>query len=238
VHANASHRPLFDHAYGGIKGLILSGELRPGQAVSEVELATQLSVSRTPVREAIRQLITENLIEIPATGGPRVYAPTIVDVAETYCARAGLEDEAATLAAIFKTPEFLDDMDRLVAEMLDASRRQDIASVSEINRRFHMRISAQCHNSHLARLLEALDFASARYRRMSLFQPLHLQRSIEEHEELCRLFRVAAPQEVGAYCRRHIMQAGARVVRAALQMEGTAVASQAPLVRMMLSRSE
>lgn len=82
-----ANQPLYETVYEAIKKQIADGVLRPGDPVSEVNLAEALSVSRTPVRDAIRRLITESLLVAPASGPIQVYSPRAADIAEIYAVR-------------------------------------------------------------------------------------------------------------------------------------------------------
>src|SRR5690242_6627209 len=89
--AEISTGSLSDRVYSDVRRLIISGEIRAGETISELGLSKQLNVSRTPVREAVKRLLAENLLQTNERGGLSVYSPTIRDLAEIYYSRGVLE---------------------------------------------------------------------------------------------------------------------------------------------------
>lgn len=232
--ASKNTAPLYDQVYGSIKELILSGSLRPGESISEVKLSERLNVSRTPVREAVRRLVAENLMEAPARGLLRVYSPTLSDIAEVYFTRAVLEGAAAGLAASLVDTRFIDQLDALTDEMTKAVRDDRPQDTAAANGEFHRAIITASNNRRLIDMLAGLEPVTVRYRRLSMMFPEHLQRSLVEHREIVRRFRECAPAEVETYFRDHIIRAGGNVVAALLQLEGLAEPPEAGAARYLL----
>ena len=108
-----------DRAYGALRDGILDGRYGFGDKLGEIEIAEELGLSRTPVREALRRLGSEGLIEVLPNRGARVRTWTAQDLEETYELRAVLEGLAARRAATRIDPAALDEMDRLAATMID-----------------------------------------------------------------------------------------------------------------------
>lgn len=212
--------PLYEQVYDAVRNLILTGGLRPGEAISEVKLAERLNVSRTPVREAVRRLVAENLMETPSRGMLRVYAPTVRDIAEVYYARACLEAAAAGLAASFADGDVLRHLERLTDKMRSAAADGNLQEATEANGEFHATLVGASRNKRIIDILNGLSPAIVRYRRLSLMFPNHLQRSVAEHTEIVRLLREGTPDQVEAYLRAHVLRAGGRIVSAVVELEG------------------
>lgn len=212
--------PLYDQVYGSIRDLIMSGSLRPGESISEVKLSERLSVSRTPVREAVRRLVAENLMEAPARGLLRVYAPTVSDIAEVYFTRAVLEGAAAGLAAHYADAPFLEKLESLTGQMASAVKKGRPQDTASINGDFHLTIIEASRNRRLIDTLAELAPVTVRYRRLSMMFPDHLKRSLIEHRQIVRLFRDGTSTEVEGAFRGHILRSGGRVVAAVIQLEG------------------
>src|SRR5438309_8831957 len=99
-----SFRPLRHDGYGALRGAIRLGHLRPGERVVEAEIARQMGISRGPIREAVRQLEQDGLVEYQPRRGVIVTALTRERVLDAYAVRAQLEGFAARLATTCATP--------------------------------------------------------------------------------------------------------------------------------------
>ena len=212
--------PLYDQVYRAIKQGIAAGAFRPGQALSEVQLSETLEVSRTPVREAVRRLIAENLLEATPRG-LRVYSPTPSDLADVYFTRAVLEGSAARLAAVNANADFIDRLSGITNQCREAVASQQGDLAARLNGQFHWLVVDRGGNKRLVDLLSSLDPVIVRYRHVSLMFPDHLQRSYEDHCRIVELFRNGTPASVEAFVRDHILRAGSRIVAAVLRMEGS-----------------
>jgi DNA-binding GntR family transcriptional regulator len=164
--------------------MIVRGKLDPGQPVSEVELARSLNVSRTPVHEAVKQLVKDGLIYQAANRRPVVVSFSAEDVRDVYEMRRILECEAAAKAA--------ERMDKQTLQKLEAAlseyRKRKLASTSitqwvKLDDEFH---SAIAHASGSPRLAADID----RYRMLHrVFNRSHrdanvLQQAVEEHSKI------------------------------------------------------
>lgn len=161
---------LADQAYEALRAAIISGELASGEKITERRLAERLSVSPTPVREALRRLEQDRLV---VRQGPRLVQVVDFDdevAAEVRLAEAALRAVAARLAAKHATPAHLVELERLLdagdaelarlhAEASDPAdlTSEDVAPILDITRRFHARLNAACGNPVIIRLLSLVD---------------------------------------------------------------------------------
>jgi DNA-binding GntR family transcriptional regulator len=134
-----------------IREAILSGELKPGEHISETVIAEQLGVSPTPVREAFRELEGARLIVVEPHRGAVVRALTRRDIREMYSLRAHLERMAVKLAIPRMTDDDYTRLARLVEEMVEAARSGDVAGLVDIDVGFHRYI---CEKADHQLLLE------------------------------------------------------------------------------------
>jgi DNA-binding GntR family transcriptional regulator len=142
-----------DRAYYAIRDLIVTLELPPGSVVKEPDLTARLGIGRTPVREALRRLAQERLIEVYPRRGMFVTTVDVRDLARLCEVRLALEPEAARLAAERATQADLDEMNVLLAE-LDGPRRRDHRLLIDLDERIHRAIYTASHNPFLVETLE------------------------------------------------------------------------------------
>jgi DNA-binding GntR family transcriptional regulator len=142
-----------DRAYYAIRDLIVTLELPPGAVVKEPDLTARLGIGRTPVREALRRLAQERLIEVYPRRGMFVTTVDVRDLARLCEVRLALEPEAARLAAERATQADLDEMTALLAE-LDGPRRRDHRALIDLDERIHRAIYHASHNPFLVETLE------------------------------------------------------------------------------------
>jgi DNA-binding GntR family transcriptional regulator len=209
---------LADKAYDALRQMIADGRIR-AEPISEVSLASELQVSRTPVREAVRRLVGENILEMTPQG-IRLYLPSVEDLAEVYYTRAILEGAAARLASTIDGPALAKRLRTILAEAKPILARDDHQAFARLNGLFHGTIVATSGNRRIRELLASLETIVVRYRRMSLLYPDHLKRSYEDHVRIVGLLEKEEPEEVEAHVREHILRAGARIVRATLRIDG------------------
>jgi DNA-binding GntR family transcriptional regulator len=141
--------------YGHLKALLLSGRFAPGERLSELLLAKELGVSRTPVREALMRLAEEGLLELVPGKGARVRAFTPEEVEEVYRVRALLEGEAAKEAALRARPWELLELEELL-RAIDEAPEEDYPEQMRRDLEFHRALVRLSGNRTLLRLYEDL----------------------------------------------------------------------------------
>lgn len=208
-------------AYDALRARIASGALLPGAWLREVALAQELGLSRTPVREALRTLAAEGLVELVHNRGARVVAWTEQDLDETYRLRALLEGEAAGLAARRALPEQLeavqraqDDYERSIEQGADAT------AVAAGNDAFHAAVLAASGSSRLPVLLAAITSAPLVARAMSVYGRDDLRRSVLQHRDVLTALRHGDEALAVAAMRSHLLAARYVAVRELTGGEG------------------
>jgi DNA-binding GntR family transcriptional regulator len=181
---------------------IVSGRWKPGERIVERRIATELAVSQTPVREALRELESLRLIESAPNKGVRVRNLTAADLEESYPVRAGLEQIAAELAA----ERLADDCSALephVAALYEADRAADGTAQVRHTVAFHRELVKAAGNGVLLHTWEGLGievFTALSIRWLGTKQKSYA----EEHEELVEAFRRRDPQ-IGALVKAHVL---------------------------------
>jgi DNA-binding GntR family transcriptional regulator len=173
--------PLRDQIYQYVRGLIVSGQLRPGEAINEVAIAEQLGVSRTPVREAVKRISDEGLVNVFAQTGTFVAPISLKELEEAYVIRSALEMESAKRAASKLTPAHAELLEDNIAAHELAISRAKYAEAIRLDDVFHRTI-AEINDFQM--LWRAVDISKAqmdRGRYMSLPKPGYGEITIQQH---------------------------------------------------------
>ena len=136
--------------------MILRGDLQPGERLQESKIATQLGVSRNPVREAIRALEATGLIEVVPRIGASVTSFDIDDLCQLLEVRSVLEAFAAEVAAKHRTSADIAEIDRCLTEGRQASTDNDLVTAAECHRDFHIAVERASGNVHIERTVAPL----------------------------------------------------------------------------------
>ncbi len=140
-----------ERAYRSIISLILSGKFRPGDFLLEVDLASRLEMSRTPVSRALSRLVTEGFLNKLPKKGCFIPLPTPEDAAQIFSAREAVEGKAAALAAINASDEELSRLARFIETDENAVREKEKEIFAENNELLHTGIAKASRNVYLER---------------------------------------------------------------------------------------
>jgi DNA-binding GntR family transcriptional regulator len=166
---------------------IVEGHLAPGRKLNERELAESLRVSRTPLREAIKMLAAEGLVELLPNRGAVVAQMSEQDVADTFEVIANLEGQSGELAAQRITDEELAEIRALHFEMLAAHTRRDLPTYYRINAQIHTRINAAARNRVLTQTWATVNARLQALRFRSNFDDTKWKRAVKEHDRMVEL---------------------------------------------------
>ncbi len=174
---------------------IVEGQIAPGAKLNERELSEALKVSRTPLREAIKMLAAEGLVELLPNRGAVAAQLNAQDVADTFEVIAGLEGQSGELAAQRITEPELAEIRALHYEMLAAYTRRDLPTYYRLNAQIHERINAAARNPVLAHTYRTVNARLQALRFRSNFDERKWQRAVQEHEAMVE--RLAARDAPG-----------------------------------------
>jgi DNA-binding GntR family transcriptional regulator len=191
--------------YSQLRERILNLDLAPGTRLHEAELAAELAVSRTPLREALRMLLAEDLVEQLPTGGMLVRPLDLQDMRELYAVRAALEGLAAREASRRLTEADLEALERLVEQMRLLVDHP--AELTRLGGEFHARIAAVAGNRRCEQLLRQLHGHMRRYHVLSTRRGRRRQAALEDHRALLEALRARDPEAAERTVRDHIMAA-------------------------------
>jgi DNA-binding GntR family transcriptional regulator len=166
---------------GQISNAILSGEFPPGARLDEQQLAARFGVSRTPVREALRQLATSGLIDLRPRRGALVASVTPEELQTMFAAMAEMEAACARLAALQMKAEERQELRHLQDTMAALVQRGDPDAYADANQSFHLAIYAGAHNRVLADFTANLRSRLAPFRRAQFRASNRLPKSWDEH---------------------------------------------------------
>lgn len=213
-------------AYAIIRAGILSGEFERGERLREEQLASQAGVSRTPVREALRRLDAEGLVEFVPNRGARVTAWSTQELEDLYEIRAMLEGHGARLAAMRIEVEELESLEKIARRMESVTRKAplDVDELTALNGEFHWSIVRASRNSQLDALVRGIMDVPLVYHTFQRYSAQRLKASNSHHRELVEALRAHDGQWAEAVMRAHILAARTTVL-SSMQAEADAAAA-------------
>jgi DNA-binding GntR family transcriptional regulator len=187
-----------------LRAAIISGELVPGELYSAPSLAARFGVSATPVREAMLDLVKENLVTVAPNKGFRITEVDEVQLDQITAIRRLLEPPVvAQVAAAIPADDFAK-LRRLAQAIVDGVRNGDLASYTEADQEFHLRILSYSGNQRLVDLVSDLRGQTRLVGLASLLDRGQLLESAQEHLELVDLLERRDAAAAAAYMERHI----------------------------------
>jgi len=174
------------HIYETIRDRITYGQLNPGERLTESGLAASFKASRSPIREALRQLESEGLISAERNKGITVSKLSLAEVDEIYSLRGLLESHAARLTAERATREDVKLLRDLQEKLKKAAKKFDLEGWLRTNTLFHDFLEEHCGNSNLIPILQTLKRRTYRYKYVIIRIPGHFEEYLEQHEGILR----------------------------------------------------
>jgi DNA-binding GntR family transcriptional regulator len=193
---------LAEKAYQAIRQLIVSLELAPGALIEEPELMERLGIGRTPVREALRRLAHERLVEVYPRRGMFVTGVDVRELARLSEVRLVLEPEAARLAAERATEADRAEIDDLLDELAAGGR--DDRELMELDERIHAAVYRAAHNDLLEVTLAQYYVLALRIWSMALDQAHELEEAVEAHRTLLEAIRDGDSERAAETMRAHV----------------------------------
>lgn len=183
------YKPLGDVVFEYLRDAILTGKLKPGERLMEIQLAEKLGVSRTPVREAMKKLEQENFIEMVPRKGAYVKDINAKDMLDVLEVRALLEGFAAYQAATAMSDKDLKEMEKITEKFEKAILLQDKEGMIETDNRFHDLIYRATKNEKLKDLIKGLQDQFHRFRIVYFSEFDDYQLICEGHKDIIKAIR-------------------------------------------------
>lgn len=214
-----SYQPLRETVCEALRDAIRRGILEPGERLMEVQLAEELGISRTPVREAIRKLEQEGYVIMMPRRGTYVSSVSVHDVKEIFEIRSALESLSTGLAAIRIEPEELEKLRALLAEIEGHIERKDIDKIVATDVEFHGLLYQVSRNDRLVAIISNLKEQLARFRTLSMSYPGRLQETLEEHRAMVEAIAAGDVEAARDAAERHMERAEETLLKAMLRKE-------------------
>lgn len=192
---------------------ILSGKYKDNEELKEVAIADELGVSRTPVREAFRQLELEGLIQIIPNKGAYVTGISIKDVKDIYLIRSLLEGLCARWATENITKEQLEEMEENVYLTEFHAGKGHNDQIAELDNRFHEIMYEACNSKMLEQQLRAFHDYVLRVRKKTLSQNKRGTQSNREHKLILEAIKEGNPEKAEQVANKHVLSAYENMVK-------------------------
>lgn len=203
--ANGSRRPnLHDTVVGRLRDLIVEGALAPGARIAERQLCESLGISRTPLREALKVLASEGLVELLPNRGARVARLDERDVEDMFQVMGALEALAGTLACAHITEAELAEIAALHYEMLAQYTRRKLPEYFRLNQAIHAAIVAAARNSILAATYQSLAGRIRRARYLANLSDERWRHAVEEHEAILQALQARDGARLARLLEEHL----------------------------------
>ena len=201
--------------YEKLRGHILVGTLRAGQVLRQEELAQRFNVSRVPLREALSQLEADGLIEARPRRGFAVASLDPDEIVELFELRTVIEEHAGRIAAQSRTPQDVEDVERIVDAMdgLDLHAADFRNKWTLLNYEFHNRIIASSRRKRLTKIAATLRSTTEPYVAMEIDLTGDATDAGREHREMLEAFRAGDTNGLGELSRAHVEGTARRLLK-------------------------
>ena len=191
---------------------ILRGALRPGMSIKERDNADKMGVSRTPLREAIRILATEGLVELRPARSPIVSLPSVQQISDEVEVLLAVEKLSGELACARATEEEIDALAAIVQVMSDTFDTVDAVEMFEIDMSFHAALARAAHNDPLAEIHGTFLARLWRSRFLSAIQRRNRERVVDHHTQIVDALRARDATAIRAAIGVHLDRLGADII--------------------------
>lgn len=199
-----SHRPLREIVYEELKMQILTGKITPGMRMMEVELAESMGVSRTPIREAIKQLEKEGLVTIEPRKGAYASQISVKDMVDILEVRQDMEGLAAHMAAYRMTPKQMKELESISVGYNKAVEDGNMMDMIKYDTEFHNLIVESCNNNILTMMINQLQELLLRFRYVYYDNIKRVEKMPSEHTMIMEAIKDGRSDAARAAAEMHI----------------------------------
>lgn len=209
-----NHKPLREIVYEELKRQIMVGEIAPGTRMMEVELADEMGVSRTPVREAIRKLEKEGLVSIEPRRGAYASDISIKDMVDVLEVRQDLEGMAAALASMRITEEEKENLEKIVQDYSEAVESGKISEIIKYDEAFHKYIVSISGNKTLIQMVSQVQDLALRFRYIYYDDFTRFKNQPVEHHRIVEAIFAADANQARVAAESHLSKLKEFVIKA------------------------
>jgi DNA-binding GntR family transcriptional regulator len=191
--------------YRHLRGAVVRGELRPGQALSESEIARQYATSRQPVREAFIKLAEERLVVILPQRGTFVVKISVADVLDVRFVREAIEVAVAQEAATSASPAAIKEMRKVIEQQKHIAHGHNEEFLA-LDEKFHRTLALSVGRAHAWRVIESIKAQMDRIRYLSLDDATPIPLIIEQHTRMVDGIEAGDPTAAAAATRSHLRE--------------------------------
>ncbi|MFC0245927.1 GntR family transcriptional regulator [Falsochrobactrum ovis] len=202
---------LHDAIVNRLRDMIITGEMPPGSKINEAQICTRLGVSRTPLREALKFLASEGLVELVPRRGAVVKKFTAKETSDMLEVIKSLEQLAGERACALASDEGIAEIRRLHDEMIAAYQSGDRLNYYKLNQNIHLSIVALADNSALSDVHSILQTRLKRIRFVGHEGPVKWAAAVAEHVEMIEALEARDAERLKEVIGRHLTQAWVRV---------------------------
>lgn len=195
---------LHDQLVGRLRDMVIQGDLAPGTRIPERQLCERFHVSRTPLREALKVLASEGLLELLPNRGAVVSRLTVEDVEAMFPVMGALEALAGELATSRISDEGIAEVQALHYQMVLHHKRGELAPYFRLNQRIHEKILEAADNAVLTAQYRSLAGRIRRARYQANMSPERWASAVAEHEEIMNALVARDGRELGRVLKRHL----------------------------------
>ena len=210
----SKRKSLREEVYDSLRKSILHGKLKAGQRLIEEQLAHQIGISRTPVREAFHKLEKDDLVIRLPKGGFAVREFTKADVEEIFGIRCALESYAAYLATLHITPDKISALEKKMEELQKALEGGDTNKVVQLNTEFHNLLYKACKSKKLADMINNFSDYFYRYRAAFPINEDNFKYTVDDHRSMLEAMKKKNPRVVEKLVRTHLEKTKELVLQA------------------------
>ena len=208
-----NYKPLREVVFESIRGAIISGVLKPGERLMEVQFAEKMGVSRTPIREAIRKLELEGLIIMIPRKGAYVADLSINNIIDVLEVRSALEGLASGLAALRITNEEIKELELTALQFQKAIESNDVDGIIRTDIDFHDKIFKATRNEKLLQMANSLREQVQRFRIMYVNKSINSEDLPKDHYEIAKAISERNVDMAEKLARRHIEDAEKQLMK-------------------------
>ena len=207
------YRTMHDLVFNTLMEDILSGRLKPGEKLNISEISERLGVSRTPVREALKQLMSVGLVENVPHRSPFVKKLSIEEIIELYYIRAALEGVASRLASQRLSDEQIRELDRLCTQMEVKARSGKYDDFIENNSKFHFIVYEATNSPRLQEMVLQYYRQCEQYRALVMELPGSYEEVCQEHKNILKAFKQRDLDMADNFARQHHFNSARRIAK-------------------------